>query len=207
VSHVLYGDPEGALDLNIKPKSTEVVLDGYYVGTAGDFDGWPRYLWLKDGVHELIFYLEGHETVVREVSVRDSDVVDMNFHMQAGLSTPPEQLTRYGSAPSPSSAYASTTPAVPSVTPDPLPSSPPQLDLRTEAGRVHLRISPGEASVYIDGRFVGIAGELAAIRDGLLMDPGEHTFQAFHPGYASIDGPFVVDRGESKELVIDLERQ
>lgn len=200
---VVYGDPQGALDLNIKPKTTEVFVDGYFVGTTGDFDGWPRYLWLSDDVHEIILYLEGYETVVREVSVRAGEVIDMRFRMASGPSTPPEEITRFGSAPSPAGAYASTAP--PSAAPAPAPSGPPaELDLRTEAGRVQLRISPGEASVYVDGRFVGIAGELAAVRDGLLMDPGEHTLQVFHPGHESVERPFVVEAGETIELKVEL---
>ena len=32
-------EPQGGLDLNVRPKDTEVYLNGYYVGTVGDFDG------------------------------------------------------------------------------------------------------------------------------------------------------------------------
>lgn len=202
-SPVVYGDPQGALDLNVKPKDTEVFVDGYFVGTTGDFDGWPRYLWLDDNVHEIIFYLDGHETVVREVDVRPGQVINMRFRMEPGPSTPPEELTRFGSAPTPTTAYASTVP--PTAAPAPAPSGPPaEIDLRTEAGRVVMRISPGEASVYVDGRFVGIAGELAAVRDGLLMDPGEHTLQVFHPGHESVERPFVVEAGKTIELKVEL---
>ena len=39
------------------------------------------------------------------------------------------------------------------------------------------------------------------------MDAGEHTLQVFHPHYEPMEGPFVVEAGKFKEVVIDLERE
>lgn len=87
-------EAQGALDLNVEPKDTEVFLNGYLIGRAGDFDGWPRYLWLDEDVHELIFYNEGYETIVREIAVQPYVVVTVKLRMQPGPSTRPEELTR-----------------------------------------------------------------------------------------------------------------
>ena len=83
----------GALDLNVKPKKTQVYLNGNYIGMTDRFDGFPRYLWLKEGNHELIFYNEGYATVVREFSIRRGVVIDVRHHMLPGESVPPEDLT------------------------------------------------------------------------------------------------------------------
>ncbi len=79
-------------------------------------------------------------------------------------------------------------------------------DLRAETGRLALSISPGKASVYVDGRFIGVAAELAAVRAGLLMDQGDHTLQVFHPGHESVERPFVVEAGKTLELTLELRR-
>ncbi len=45
----------GALDLNVKPKNTQVYLNGNYIGVTGKFDGFPNFLWLREGTYELTF--------------------------------------------------------------------------------------------------------------------------------------------------------
>ena len=207
VRYAVYDDPQGAIDVNVKPKDTEVFLNGRYLGTSGDFDGWPRYLWLSDEVHELIFYKPGYETVVREVEIVRGEVIDLKMRLQVGLETPPEQLTRFRER-GPIEEVASTVPsyAAPGHTLPP-PVVPDQVDLRAQAGRVLLAVTPAEASIYIDGRFLGVGAELSAIEKGLLMDPGEHTIQVFHPGHASHDQTFMVESGKQIDLQIELAKQ
>jgi hypothetical protein len=85
--------PPGAVDLNVKPKRVEVYVNGELVGNAGSFDGFPDYLWLTPGSHELIFYREGYVTQRRVVSVRPSWVLDLRLALQAGEAVSPEQLS------------------------------------------------------------------------------------------------------------------
>jgi len=229
-------EPQGALDLNVKPKDTQVFVNGYYVGTTGDFDGWPRYLWLDEDTYELIFYKDGYETSVKEIAVRRDLVIDVKLRMQPGNSAAPEDLTRYRGESDRREddrydrdrerydrerddrerydrddgdrddrgryevEYGTTTRS------ESTPAPPEELDARTEAGRVHMTISPPEASVYLDGRFVGIGGELSSVKEGLLMDPGEHRLQIFHPQYETREQTFSVAAGEEVKVEIDLAR-
>ncbi len=83
----------GALDLNIKPKNTQVYLNGRYIGITDNFDGIPRYLWLEKGTHEVILYNEGYKTVLREFVIHPGAVMKVKQHLQRGESVPPEELT------------------------------------------------------------------------------------------------------------------
>lgn len=217
VREVVYEDPQAPIDLNIKPKDTEVYLNGRFIGTTGDFDGYPGYLWLNEDYHELIFFKPGYATEIREIETRRGEKINMRFRMTPGVATPPEDLTRYApssysapapgySAPAPS--HSAPTPSHSGPTPSFSTSAPPAPTLQENvgAGRVRMQISPAAASVYIDGRFVGIAGEISAVEEGLMLAPGEHTIQVFHPGYASNDQVFTVDAGRQFDLVIDLFR-
>ncbi len=89
------GDVEdlGALDLSVKPKNTQVYLNGNYIGATGKFDGFPNYLWLKEGTYELTFHNEGHMTVVQEFVVRSGGVGDVKLRLVPGQSFPPQDST------------------------------------------------------------------------------------------------------------------
>ncbi len=82
----------GALDLNVKPKNTQVYLNGNYIGVTGKFDGFPNYLWLKEGTYELTFYNEGYMTVVQEFTIQQGAVIDVKLRLVSGQSVPPEEL-------------------------------------------------------------------------------------------------------------------
>ncbi len=82
----------GALDLNVKPKNTQVYLNGNHIGVTGKFDGSPNYLWLKEGTYELTFYNEGYMTVVQEFAIHAGAVMDVKLRLVPGLSVPPEEL-------------------------------------------------------------------------------------------------------------------
>jgi len=216
VIRVDAGAPQGALDLDIRPDDTKVFLDGQLIGTTDDYDGWPRYLWLHEGTYELIFYNEGYQTIVREYEIRPDVVLDVEERMQPGESIPPEELTtarlrreraqdddeyvfrRRESYDEPrwdrdAERRERTEPA------------PEELDARADPGRVHLTVEPAEASIYLDGRFIGTGEELGRLRSGLLIDAGEHLVQVVHPKYAPKEETFTVEAGEQIELSLSLE--
>jgi hypothetical protein len=83
----------GALDLDISPGRAQVYLDGQYIGTVDDFDGWPKYLWLPADTYDLVFYLDGYQTLGREMTVRPALVIDMDDRLQPGRSIRPEDFS------------------------------------------------------------------------------------------------------------------
>ena len=83
----------GALDLDVTPRrKTKVYLGGEYIGAVGSFDGYPSYLWLKEGTYQLVFYRDGYTTLARELTVHAGVVVDVELRMERGESVPPEEF-------------------------------------------------------------------------------------------------------------------
>ena len=83
----------GALDLDVSPRrKTKVYLGGEYIGVVGSFDGYPSYLWLKEGTYQLVFYRDGYTTLARELTVHAGVVIDVELRMERGESVPPEEL-------------------------------------------------------------------------------------------------------------------
>jgi len=191
------GASGGAFDLNVKPKKAEVFVDGIYVGTAGKLDGYPSYLWMERGDHELIFYLPGYETVVRQVTAIPGGVIDLSFEMIEGESRAPEEVSvRRGDEPAPAPLRSDAAEAYGTV-----------VDARTEPGRLMVAIAPSDASVYLDGRFLGTGRELAGLHAGLMVDPGSHQIEVVRPGYASQSRDFSVEAGQEIGVEVNLEEQ
>jgi hypothetical protein len=70
-----------------------------------------------------------------------------------------------------------------------------------------LTVSPPEASVYIDGRFVGIGAMLSELEEGLVMDQGEHHVQVLYPKYRTMERSVEVSAGKETKLGITLEAE
>lgn len=173
----------GALDLDIRPARTAVYDDGRYVGTVDDFDGFPSYLWLPPGTHELAFYLEGYRTVIRRYSIAPGRIVQVEDVLERGESVSPEDVgteDRRWSGPSSSRGQ--------------------------ELGRLRVEVTPRDASVYLDGRFMGTGEELATAPD-LRVKPGEHVLEVVRPGYQTQTRRFEVTPGDRLDQQMELDQR
>jgi hypothetical protein len=73
---------EGSLKTEIRPKDTEVYVDGYYAGVADDFDGAFKRLHATPGGHAVTFHLDGYQTVTRNLYVRPDSTVKVKETME-----------------------------------------------------------------------------------------------------------------------------
>ncbi|HYN22660.1 MAG TPA: PEGA domain-containing protein, partial [Thermoanaerobaculia bacterium] len=72
-------------------------------------------------------------------------------------------------------------------------------------GRLRLDILPDDASVYLDGRFVGTGIDLQRLRNGLRLEPGQHRIAVVRPGHRAEEQEFTVAPGQEVDLDIELE--
>lgn len=178
----------GALDLDLQPGRTAVYDEGRYLGTVDDFDGFPAYLWLSPGTHELTFYLEGYRTIVRQFTVGAGQIASVSESLQRGDSIMPGDLSTGEPAERPLR--------------DGQRRRRPTTDLRQAPGRLSLEVVPADASVYLDGRFVGTGEDLT---EGLVIDPGRHSLEVVRPDRRSTTWSFDVAPGGEIEQRIELE--
>jgi len=65
-----YSDRYARVDTDVRPEAAEVYLDGTYIGSADDFDGFPDYLYLEPGKYRIEFRHPSYETLARDLEVR-----------------------------------------------------------------------------------------------------------------------------------------
>lgn len=209
----------GALDLDLKPEEARIYLDGYEIGIADNFDGWPRYLWLEQGTYDLVFYLDGYETIARQYSIYPGLIIDVEDRMVRGEATLPEDLlarsterreerlarrAERGEIPD-ADRPAAWRERVESERSEMVEDG--YVDARAEPARLRLEVTPGDAAVYLDGRFLGTGSELGGVRAGLIVDPGEHELEVTRPGYETETTTFTAEAGEEVEVEVELEEE
>lgn len=214
----------GALDTDVSPERAEVWVDGKRVGLADDFDGFPDYLWLEKGTYDVVFYLPGYKTIARQYTVYPGMVIDVEDRMEAGEAIHPtalgpqtharrdarlrddqdrdQHLRRYreerGLEAPPEPGERGESPRAEAGAP---------LDGRAEPGRIALKVEPEDASVYLDGRFLGTGRELAGLRSGLIVDPGTHKIEVVRPGRESAERTVELESGQELEVEISLDSE
>jgi len=72
----------GAVKTDVSPEEARVYLDGQYIGTADDFDGWPDKLYLRPGRYKLEFRLNGFEPLILNVHARAGATLEVDNKMR-----------------------------------------------------------------------------------------------------------------------------
>jgi hypothetical protein len=65
----------GSLRLKIKPRDTQVYVDGYLVGTVDDFDGAFQKLGIESGTHRIELKADGYEPLQLDVLITAGETV------------------------------------------------------------------------------------------------------------------------------------
>jgi len=218
---------EAIFDLDVEPEDAEVWLDGERIGIADDFDGFPDYLYVPYGRHRIEFRLSGHDSwstslkvepgryykfenklrrgtgneeelaepadssnrLSRQDAGRDEDRDEIEEAEQPGLGRPawkdddPDADSEAGLPDGDSSRHFQESTS-------PLPGTP-----------LRIRITPKDAMVWLDGRTLGHARELA---NGFETSPGRHELVVMRHGYVTQMSTIEVKADGDSEIRIKL---
>jgi hypothetical protein len=213
------GDPSyydrqdlGAVALKVRPKTAEVYVDGRYVGTAGSFDGFPSYLWLEPGSYRLELVQDGYANLEREIEVAPAQVLEFKLRLDEGVASRPEPRSDRDYDRGDRDEYGR----------DDRRYYPPRddrdgrdrgevergreipRDARRDPAELVLDVRPGDASVYLDGRFVGTGNEVSTATEPLVVDAGEHRVQVVHPEFETEERTVTVRPGEERLVEVTL---
>jgi hypothetical protein len=233
-ANALYGAARfAAVKTDVNPEESEVWLDGQYVGTADDFDGYPDYLYLKPGKYHLEFKVVGYEPASVDVEVARGEItkIDQSLKRLPGTSKfqefPASRGMPYGryfgpggkpvgdeDAPRVGGKY-NVVPYGAAAGDDDFDLPPPKADRMppsaapaTKPGRARLRFSvvPEDAAIYVDDQYIGAGEDLNNSPRGMITDPGPHTVVVTRPGYKTKTVTVEAKAGQPVDVVVDLEK-
>lgn len=236
------------VDTDISPETAEVWLDGHYIGSADDFDGFPDVLYLRPGAYKLEFRHPKYETLALDLDVKRGEKVDLNqeLRLKPGRGRldsfdPPGKGVPNGRVFGPKA-----TPEAPDVEErswsrddeededdeelsDAEEARPEREEAwdrdrerlrdrdRTDAGatadarpseraRLRWKVTPSDAAVYVDDRYLGTGEELSDARKGLPAEAGKRAITVLRPGYKTRTLEVEAKAGETVDVVIELEK-
>lgn len=196
-----YRDYIGEARIQVQPREAQVFIDGYYVGTVDDFDGWSQRLRVEPGEHVLEIFLEGHRTYRQQVLFRPGATLKIEHVMEplgAGESQGPRPAPSPGTSQTPRRAPRETRPTDRYEAPPP--SRPGEA---AEYGSIAVRVQPSDAEVIVDGEpwESPEAGDFT-----LQLSEGTHRVEVRKDGYRTYSADIRVRRGETTSVNVSLSR-
>jgi PEGA domain len=205
-----YRDYASSARLQVHPRQAEVFIDGYFVGTVDDFDGWLQRLHVEPGEHELEIFLAGHRTFRQQVLFRPGATLHIEHVMQPLAPGEPEEPrptpSQARSQPSARRGYPPPAPRRDDPVPPPQRGTPPP-DRRVESpdyGAVAIRVQPMDAEVLVNGESWR-SPEAGSIT--LQLSEGTHRIEVRREGFRTYSADIHVKRGETTSLNVSLSRR
>lgn len=204
------------VDTDISPERARVFLNGELIGTADDFDGFPDYLYLEPGRYTLEFRLKGYKSETVTIEAEEGRFFPLDFKLDRVAGEREEPWYEGNLRGLPTRRVFTAREEAPTSPPSRGPDRSLRRETRGGEGRssaarapkgavLDLRVSPGNAAVYLDGELVGTGEELRRLERGLAVPPGKHEIEALAPGKKGRALTVEVGAGETQQVVIELE--
>lgn len=188
-----HSNRPGRLVTDVAPRRARIQVDGEFVGQARDYDGrWDR-LSVGAGRHTVEISAPGYLTLRRIVEVAPGEVVRLTERLERGEGEDPRSSTAAtpATATEGSGSDVSSQPAAAALKPSFL----------------RIAVQPGDAAVYLDGGFLGLAEELERLHGAIAVTSGAHRLEVTRPGYGTRVVELDVVGSEPTVVEFELERQ
>lgn len=202
-----------SLRIQVSPKSSEVYVDGYYVGIVDSFDGTFQRLDIPPGEHVVEIFHDGYRTIRETMRFEPRAGYHLKRAMEpvsAGDPAPMRPSPDPGARRDYPDRYQPQDrprerPRDPQYPPDRDRPSPPERTSGVregEAGAVAIRVQPAGATVMIDGeKWEGPEGPERLV---IHLSEGSHKVEVQKAGYRTFTTEVRIGRGETIPLNISL---
>ena len=204
-----YRDHVSSARIQAQPRHAEVFIDGYFVGTVDDFDGWSQRLDVEPGEHTLEIFLPGHRMFRQNVLFRPGASIRIEHVMQplaAGETEEPRPVPPARATPARTAPSYTPRPADPGEAGPPPRSAPPAAAVEVQSreyGAIAVRVQPMDAEVLVDGE-AWRSPQAGSIT--LQLSEGTHRVEVRKDGFRTYSAEIRVKRGETSSLNVSLSR-
>ena len=205
--------PSGVrLKLEVKPRETQVFVDGYYAGVVDDFDGIFQHLDLEPGEHDLQLYLPGYRLQQQRIYLQPNRTFRLRYTMvplgrgEAEPQRPTPAAGAPSTAPAPPPGPVVRGPQRPLPPRQPRPGPPPREAgaRQSDYGTLALRVQPSDAEVLIDGEKWETSGDERLL---VQLAAGVHHVEARKDGYRIYVTDVTVSPGQTATVNVALSKQ
>lgn len=212
----LYAPPYAAWGVTsdarllVKPRNTEVYVDGALAGVVDQYDGVFQSLRLAPGTHRISLYLDGHKRFDTNVYVAPASTLKVRHTMEplaegAAADPRPEPVT----PPQPEAGATAEPGPEPAAAPgEPAPMPPPQYGDRGgravagDAALLVIRVQPSDAEIFIDGQRWQVPDGTRPLE--VRVPAGRVKLDVRRPGYAPYSTELTVQPGEVTPINVSL---
>jgi len=216
-------DPTGSLRIEVKPRETQVYVDGYLAGVSDDFDGTFQRLHVRPGEHHLLLHLNGYKNASQTIYVQPGNTYKITHQMEPlpqGAPQDPIPTPEPGAAAGqnerpPTDVQARPAPYYPphereSNPPrEPYPPQQPPADQprnQSQFGAVAIRVQPPDSGIMIDGQaWRGPTDEDGAVV--IQLSAGTHRVEIARDGFERYQTEIDVRPGATTPLNVMLQRR
>ncbi|MBW8712607.1 MAG: PEGA domain-containing protein [Acidobacteria bacterium] len=201
-----YFDASADLRVQVMPRTAEVYVDGYLVGTVDDFDGVFQRVHMPLGEHQITIYSPGHRSITERMLFRPFESYKIKDTLQP---LPAGEADEPRPAPSPAPPRPQGPPRGGPPMEGPPPESGNQVQLQLQQGDQHfgavaVRVQPADAEILIDGeRWEAPAGERVQVQ----LTPGSHRVEVRKSGFRTYSSSVDVRSGQTVTVNVSLSPQ
>ena len=206
-----YYDTSADLRLQVIPRTAEVYIDGYLIGTVDDFDGTFQRAHMPSGEHEVTIYSPGYQSITQRMLFRPWEsykIKDTMRQLPAGQADEPRPAPapRPQREEGPPQGYSGP-PSGYSGTPmerQRQPGNQLQVEPGDRFGTVAVRVQPADAEVLIDGeRWEATSGERVLVQ----LSAGQHRVEVRKSGYKPYSTTVSIRSGQTFTVNVSLSPQ
>ena len=215
-----YGfyDTSADLRLQVTPRTAEVYVDGYLIGTVDDFDGTFQRAHMPSGEHEVTVYSPGYQSITQRMFFRPWESYKIKQALQPRPAGEPDEPRPTPPPPQPRSDPRESVRPEPPMGPAPNyrpPAGPPPQEPRNpnrvevepgadRFGTIAVRVQPADAEILIDGeRWEASAGERVLVH----LSDGMHRVEVRKAGFVTYTSTVRVRSGETVNVNVSLTHQ
>jgi hypothetical protein len=194
-------DNRAEIRIRVAPDAAEeaaVYVDGFYAGIVDDFNGVFQGLPLTPGGHNIVLYLEGYQTIRRNIYLSPGSMFNLRetmLKLRPGENTEPPEVAPPIPPPPPGTFR---TPVTPSRISPPTAARPASA---TGFGTLDLRVEPTDIEVTIDGQHWATTDEGHFV---VQLPAGKHRLELNKTGYFRLATDVAISEGETNTLDLTL---